>query len=138
VAFVFIAPVLNHRFCMKPSPITTLQCLRRIMLRRWLALVFLLGMAAAYASPVIQPHSMELLCSTNGAMKLISQTDDGDEASMEVMHCSLCVPTAAPPPETPQTSFQSALAYGLQRSPASALAALTRPPLPARGPPSIS
>jgi hypothetical protein len=108
------------------------------MLRRWLALAFLLGIAAAYASPVIQPRSIELLCSTNGAMKLISQTDDGNEASADAMHCGLCVPIAAPPSAIFQISFQSALAYATQRNPASALAALTRPPLPARGPPSLS
>jgi hypothetical protein len=120
---------------MKPIPPNAFSVLRSAMLRRWVALAFLLGMAAAYASPVIQPRSIELLCSTNGAMKLISQTADGEEASMDTMHCGLCVPIAAPPPVALQPSFQSALAYATQRNPASALAALTLPPLPARGPP---
>jgi hypothetical protein len=121
---------------MKPSP-NAFSSLRSDMLRRWIVLAFLLGMAAAYASPLIQPRSLDLLCSTNGAMKLISQTADGEEANVDAMHCGLCVPIAAPPLATLQPSFQSALAYATQRSPASALAALTRPPLPARGPPAI-
>jgi hypothetical protein len=112
--------------------------LRSHMLRRWVALAFLLGLAAAYASPVIQPHSMELVCSTHGIVKLLSPATDSNEPNSDVVHCSLCVPLAAPPPASIQPTFQSALAYATQRSFKSALAALTRPPLPARGPPDFS
>jgi hypothetical protein len=133
--FLFLEPPSSLMTSSSPN---ALSVLRGILLRRWIALAFLLGIAAAYASPVIQPRSIELLCSTNGAIKLISQTDDGQEASADVMHCGLCVPIAAPPPAISQTSFHSTLAYALQRIPASALAALTRPPLPARGPPAFS
>jgi hypothetical protein len=115
-----------------------LQRLRCTLLRRWLALALLLGMAAAYASPVIQPQRIELLCSTNGAMKLISQTAQGEEAGFDAMHCGLCAPSCAPPPAPSALSFQSTLAYATQPSLKNALAALTRPPLPARGPPDFS
>jgi hypothetical protein len=123
---------------MRRTSINAFFLLRSVMLRRWIALAFLLGVAAAYASPVIQPRSLELLCSTNGAMKLISQTAQGDEASGDVMHCGLCAPLAVPHPVTETPLFSSALTYAVQRTAASALAALTRPPLPARGPPALS
>jgi hypothetical protein len=112
--------------------------LRSTLLRRWMVGAFLLGMAAAYASPVIAPRSIELLCSTNGAMRLLSQTADGEEANTDVMHCGLCAPAAAPPPVVLNSGFLSALAFAMQRTPASSLATLTRPPLPARGPPALS
>jgi hypothetical protein len=122
---------------MSLNSLNIFRSLRSSLLRRWLVGAFLLGMAAAYASPVIQPRSMELLCSTNGAMRLLSQTADGDEDNFDVMHCALCAPAAPPPVEVAVAHF-SALAYATQRTAASALAALTRPPLPARGPPDFS
>jgi hypothetical protein len=120
------------------SALNIFHRLRSTELRRWIVGAFLLGMAAAYASPVIAPRSIELLCSTNGAMRLLSQTADGEEANADVMHCGLCAPATAPPPATSNSEFSSALAYATQPTPASALAALTRPPLPARGPPDFS
>ncbi len=120
------------------SALSIFHRLRSTELRRWIVGAFLLGMAAAYASPVIAPRSIELLCSTNGAMRLLSQTANGEEANADVMHCGLCAPSAAPPPAVSNSEFSSALAYATQRTPASALAALTRPPLPARGPPDFS
>jgi hypothetical protein len=122
---------------MSLSTLNILHWLRSSLLRRWMVGAFLLGMAAAYASPVIAPRSIELLCSTNGAMRLLSQTADGEEASTDVMHCALCAPAAEPPVASPLPAL-SALAYATQRTPASTLAALTRPPLPARGPPDFS
>lgn len=122
----------------------TFHILRSALLRRFVALVCLLGMAAAYASPVIAPRSMNLLCSTagdmQGAMKLIVQTADGQsaDADADFMHCGLCAPAAAPPPSFSNVVFASALAHATQRTFASALAALARPPLPARGPPDFS
>jgi hypothetical protein len=122
-------------------PCTTLRVLHllcHLALRRWVAWGFLLSVAATYASPLIEPRSLELLCSTNGAMKLINQTADGQEASADVMHCGLCAPTVAPPPVISYAEFSNALAYATQRIPASSWVALTRPPLPARGPPDFS
>jgi hypothetical protein len=124
---------------MKPAS-SAFSLLRSTLLRRWVALAFLLGMAVAYASPVIQPRSMELLCGANGGMKLQSQTPDGQDRAQygsDAMHCALCVPLTAPPPARFAPSFQSRLAYATQPIAASALAALTRPPLPARGPPDL-
>jgi hypothetical protein len=125
-------------FLMLHATPRALHSLRHSSLRRWVALVFLLSVAAAYASPIVQPRSLELLCSTNGAMKLINQAADGQEANADVMHCGLCAPAAAPPPVGSYTKFYSALGYAAQRTPASSLAALTRPPLPPRGPPAFS
>ena len=93
-------------------------------------------MAAAYASPLIAPRSIELLCSTNGAMRLLSQTADGEETS-DLLHCAMCAPAAAPPDAIAFVAPHP-LAYATQRTPASILVALTRPPLPARGPPDFS
>jgi hypothetical protein len=120
------------------SALNIFHRLRSTELRLWIVGAFLLGMAAAYASPVIAPRSIELLCSTNGAMRLLSQTSDGEEAKADVMHCGLCAPAAAPPLVVSSIEFFSTLAYASQRIPASNLAAPTRPPLPARGPPDFS
>jgi hypothetical protein len=122
---------------MHAASLNALLILRCAVVRRWVALAFLLSVAAAYANPLIQPVRIDVLCSTSGVMKLISQTADGQPNSDTTPHCGLCAPVAAPPPAA-LPSFHSALAYAMQRTPESALASSARPPLPARGPPLIS
>lgn len=122
---------------MHPRLLFLFASLRTAGLRRGVAWIFLLSMAAAYASPVIAPRSIELLCSTNGAMRLLTQTADGEEAASE-MHCGLCAPLIAPPPVVSAQSFAHADFAVPRLATASVATALTRPPLPPRGPPAVS
>jgi hypothetical protein len=118
------------------------DALRTAALRRGVAWAFLLAISAAYASAVIAPRSLELLCSGNGAMKLLTASANGGEAPQEAssdpMHCGLCAPMAAPPPNHRLSALGSIQNCTPQPLAHAACAALTRPPLPARGPPALS
>lgn len=68
---------------------------------RWVALWFVLSLAAAVASPIIKPQAMSLICSGAGAMKVIVQTDDGTvEMGSHGLDCPLCAQLIAPPPQS--------------------------------------
>ena len=78
--------------------------------------------------------------STNHAIKLLVQTDDGaKELPSHAPDCPLCVQVAAPPPP-PQAALPVAhpLAHALRPIPAAHIAARTAAPLPPRGPPAFS
>ena len=129
---------MNQRF----SHAHLLAWLRSALLSRGLAWAFLLSVAAANTSAVIAPRSLELLCSGNGAMKLLTASANGSEAQQEAgddpMHCGLCAPMAAPPPNERPAAFDHRHNCTLQPIAYTACATLTRPPLPARGPPAFS
>jgi hypothetical protein len=114
--------------------------LRSTLLRRAVAAVFLLAMGFAHASPLIKPQSIELLCSAGGAMKLLVKSSDGTaQESTYTVHCSLCAlgDGAAPPANAPAFLLPTAIP-SKPLALTSALAALSLPPLPARGPPALS
>lgn len=109
---------------------------------------FVLSLGVAVASPVVNPQAVELVCSSNGVMKVVIKSDDGvTEVSASgmakgvshVLDCPMCATVSAPPPvlsfgaEPPQD-----LSYALRTIPAARIAALVGAPLPARGPPHIS
>ena len=113
-----------------------LSRLQASWLRRWVLTCFMLAICAATASPLLKPQSMELLCGTGGAMKLLIKSADGDAVdSTHTLQCALCLQVSAPPPVIHLADFRSELAYANESIPAAVLAALTQPPLPARGPP---
>lgn len=99
---------------------------------------FVLALGVAIASPLVKPQSMELVCTSGSAMKLIVKSDEGDAAasSHHTLDCPLCATVAAPPP----TRFT-----GLQPPPAPVRVIVLQvaahvpdrvsAPLPARGPP---
>ena len=70
------------------------------LLARLVLAWLLLSLGVAVASPLVQPQSMQLLCSpASGGFKLI--TVDGDGAPVSDTHhldCPLCLPLSAPPP----------------------------------------
>ncbi len=118
-----------------------MQFLRQSHLITRFALVwFALFVCAAAASPLVNPQSMELVCSGSGVMKLVIQSDDGaGEAAGHTLDCSLCGAVAAPPPVAISLpTLPQPLAYALQSIPQARIAALTGAPLPARGPPTFS
>lgn len=96
---------------------------------------FALAVAAAVASPIAQPQSLELVCS-GGAMKLLVKADSsGEPATIHTLDCPLCASVAPPPPVVRAAAAPTPVGE-LERS-IPALAPVTRPaaPLPARGPP---
>ena len=119
-----------------------MQALRHIkQLGRLVLLWFALSLGVAVASPLVSPQSMELVCSSAGAIKMVVKTDDGArELGASHLDCPLCALTGAPPPAADPTQFVHPLPLGhaLQPIPAARLAAATAAPLPARGPPSLA
>jgi hypothetical protein len=119
-----------------------MQFLRQSHLITRFALVwFALFVCVAAASPLVNPQSMELICSGSGVMKLVIQSDDGfsESSSAHTQDCSLCGTVGAPPPVAVNLpALEQPLAYALQSIPQARIAALTGAPLPARGPPTFS
>ena len=123
----------------------TLQSFRRVatrLLGQCVLAWFALSIGVAVASPLIQPHNFELICTSTGAVKLIVIGDDGssDHAALGAGHldCPMCLPLAAPPPPALQLPppTESPLWHALQPVERARIAAITAAPLPARGPPS--
>ncbi|MBS7808002.1 DUF2946 family protein [Variovorax sp. PCZ-1] len=120
---------------------TAFAWLRSALLRRAVTWSFLLAIGFAHASPLLKPQSMELLCSSSGAMKLLIKSADGSaQESTHTVHCGLCALGTSgdglPPPPTSHLP----LAEFAQAAPQTQLhisIAHTAPPLPARGPPSL-
>ena len=113
---------------------------RARQLTRFVLVWFVMAMGVAIASPMVNPKAMDLVCSSGGGMKLVVIGDDDNTASSaHTLDCPLCASLSAPPLLT-QASFTSEapLAYALQPVVAARLAAATAPPLPSRGPPSLS
>ena len=122
----------------------TLQSFRRIatcLLGRCVLAWFALSIGVAVASPLVQPHSFELICTSTGAVKLIvtGNDDGGDRTTLGAGHldCPMCLPHAAPPPPALQLPppTESPFWHALQPVERARIAAITAAPLPARGPP---
>ena len=120
---------------MPPLPLQTLRSLR--WLARLVLAWFVLSIGVAVASPLVQPKPVELICLGSGAVKLVVKTDDGaQDMPSHTLDCPLCATPAAPPPTLArQVPPPHPLAHVLRAIPAARMAALTRSPLPARGPP---
>ena len=107
---------------------------------RFVLVWFALSVGVAIASPLVKPQPMELICATDGAVRLLVQTDEGiRELSSHGLDCSLCVLSSAPPPVTQLiVEPPRSLSHVLHPIVAARIAALTAAPLPARGPPAFS
>jgi len=117
--------------------ISNMQRLRHaIQLTRLVLVWFALSVGVAIASPIVNPHGMDLVCTSTGSMKLVVQGDDEVPASSHTLDCPLCASISAPPPAINTSLTQpSPLAHAVQRIAAAHIAALPAPPLPSRGPP---
>ena len=114
-----------------------MQTLRRArFLARLVLAWFVLALGVAVAAPLVQPQSMELVCASGGAMKLIVKSDDGTPVAGHTLDCPLCATVGAPPP-VPQLAAVApqALAHALTSTVAAHIAGRTAAPLPPRGPP---
>ena len=115
-----------------------MQALRNTaFLARLVLAWFALSLGVALAAPLVQPQSIEMVCSGSGGMKLVLKAADGGAAQPSPMlDCPLCAMTGAPPPVAALAfAGAPALAYSTQSVPSARIAALTAAPLPARGPP---
>jgi hypothetical protein len=115
-----------------------MQRWRRTFLTRFVLGWFLLSLGVALASPMWHPQTMELVCSSQGSLKLVVGDADA-EARGHKFDCPLCASLGAPPPQAQAPTTQpSPLAYALQPLRVAHIAVVTAPPLPSRGPPLMS
>jgi hypothetical protein len=117
-----------------------MQALRNAsFLARLVLAWFALFIGVAVASPMVNPVSVDLVCTASGGAKLMIKGDAGDKAAGHSLDCPLCVSGGAPPPiESIAAVYEPALAHVLQSIPAARIAALMAAPLPARGPPAAA
>jgi hypothetical protein len=121
-----------------------MQALRQArFLARLVLAWFALSLGVAIASPLVNPQSMELVCASGGAMKLIVKNADGGEpgeqARGHTLDCPLCASVALLPPVISVASDQpSAQVQTQPADPDAIIVARAAAPLPPRGPPSIS
>jgi hypothetical protein len=120
--------------------IALMQTLRHAhYLARFVLVWFVLSIGVAVASPLVAPKSMELVCTTAGATKLVAQGEGDNQASNHLLDCPLCAVTGAPPAQVSTVLTQpSPLSHALHPIEAARIASATAPPLPSRGPPSTS
>jgi len=98
---------------------------------------FALSIGVAVASPLLNPQTLDLVCSAAGVVKLVVKSEGGSgEPSGHLFDCPLCVQVGSPPAFA-QAGAQPPhpLSYALRRVVAAHLATPTGAPLPARGPP---
>ena len=68
-------------------------------LRSMIAAWVLLAMAVVMAAPLVQPLSLELICSGSGGYFLLAHASDSSPGpGSPDMDCALCPMSAAPPP----------------------------------------
>ena len=115
-----------------------LQTLRNArVLARVVLCWFVFSIGLAVAAPIVQPQSMELVCSASGTMKLVSSSDDDStNANIHTLQCVMCMALDAPPAAPDNTLRQSALPGFTKPALISVHATVrTASPLAARGPP---
>ena len=115
-----------------------MQALRSSKFIASLVLVwFALFLGSAIASSVIEPGNLQMVCSSDGGMKMLDTGDsDGEIKLSKPMDCPLCASVTVPPAHTVHFDAPSPLAHALKPVAAAHLASVTAPPLPSRGPPS--
>jgi len=119
----------------------SLQAFRQARtLIRWVLVWFALTLGLAVATPLVQPQSLSLVCTTAGAVKLVASGDQGSAPTMShtALDCVLCLATGAPLNVTAGT-LPVTMGVGTvpTSKPATRTAWLTAAPPPGRGPPSL-
>jgi hypothetical protein len=118
-----------------------MQALRHArFLARLVLAWFALSLGVAIASPLVNPQSMELVCASGGAMKLIvKNADGGDGQRGHTFDCPLCASLGAPPVALAVTATLAPdLAHVLRTRVVAPTVGRAAAALPARGPPSRS
>lgn len=109
---------------------------RSSLLLRLVLAWFVLTVGIAAASPLVQPQSMELICSANGTMMVVVTDDDGGAGMRHALDCPICM-TVPLPATAPSVSFDQPdpMAHALEKLSVAHMASLIGAPLPPRGPP---
>ena len=118
---------------------TTTTQLRR--LARLVLVWYVLFVGVSVMASMLQPKTMEVVCSSMGLMKLVVQGEGNDSALPASMDCPLCAhatPTLPPPTVADLAHLHDARSHIVQRLPEAVLIASTAPPLPSRGPPVLN
>ena len=117
-----------------------MQSLRNaVKLARLVLAWFALSLGVAVAAPLVQPQSIELVCSGGGTMKLLVKDADGNSAGTpQTLECPMCASVDEPPVLSFDMQAPQPLAHVVSSIPAARIAGLTGAPLPARGPPALS
>ena len=105
--------------------------------RRWIMAWFLLSLGSALAAPLVQPRTMELVCTSGSGASLVVHSSSGSAVLDTLgMDCPLCLLGAtAPPPARPFLGASPLPHYTFTPpSVAHALPPMAAPP-PARAPP---
>jgi hypothetical protein len=115
----------------------SLQSVRQAtFLARWVLVWFIMAMGVAVASPLVQPQSYTLVCSTVGASKLLVNGDDGAPVMAHTLDCVACLPAMVPPPVAQSGAAAPAdLHYSVPGFDTAFQARRHASPVPARGPP---
>ena len=108
-------------------------------LPRFLLVWFVLSLGIAAASSWESPKSMDLVCTSGGFVKVVISDNDGTvHAPVHTMDCALCMAVGIPPSPIPSQFIKpSSLSHALHPIAAAHIAAVTAPPLPSRGPPTL-
>lgn len=113
----------------------------RPFLVRLLLAWFICALGVAAAAPMVQPRTMEIVCSAAAGAHLVVIDEDGkaDPAGQHPLDCSLCLNVTAPPvAHADPAPAPQPLAHALQPLVAAHIASLVGAPLPPRGPPAQS
>lgn len=117
---------------------SALQTLRHARWLTRLVLVwFALFIGAAVASPMIQPVASQMVCSAMGGMKMVMDDESGQTRQATAsMDCPLCAPMfTLPAPQALALDLSGTPTHAPHIAQAAHRAALSRAPLPPRGPP---
>ena len=119
----------------------SLQSLRNAPhITRFMLVWFALFIGVAVASPWLHPQRVQVVCTTEGRVKLVQSGADGvavvDDA--QGMQCPQCLPVIAPPLTAVQAQAHVRLSHALTPLERARLVSLTGLPWQARAPPSLS
>jgi hypothetical protein len=106
---------------------------------RFVLACFALSIGVAFASPMVKPEVMYLICSGSGTTSVVSGGDDGAiPVAGHGPHCPLCAGVSAPPPVA-LVDFEVPLylSHVLRSSAGLQNPAYAAGPPPARGPPAF-
>jgi hypothetical protein len=123
----------------KIQPMLSLQSLRETRaIIRWMLASFLLSIGAAIATPLIQPQTLSLVCSTGGGVAVVVSQDGtitpADEAG-HTLQCVMCLPGGAPPVADFVLALPTALALSRPEAPPAPAHWRLAEPTSARDPP---
>jgi hypothetical protein len=118
----------------------SLQYMRQAtFLARWVLMWFVMAMGVAVASPLVQPQSYTLVCSSVGASKLVVNGEDGAPVMAHTLDCVACLPAMVPPPaEQLGAAALADLHYSFPAFDTVFQARRHALPVPARGPPELA